>query len=80
MTQPIPPYNTPWSFFDLSETYLYQGDQNNFERYLVEGIGHAAAAWQIMTHRHSLELLNAKTSLPGLEEAVARLKEAEAYF
>lgn len=77
----IPPYNAPWSFFDLSEAYLYQGDRNNFEKYLTEGTNYATAAWQIKTHRHSLELLlDTSATLPGLEEAVAHLEELESYF
>lgn len=77
----LPPYNAPWSFFDLSEVNLYQGERNSFEEYLEEGLRRATAAWQVATHRHSLELLlSSAASLPGLLEGIARLREVEGYL
>ena len=76
-----PPYNAPWSFFDLSETYLFQKDRANFEIFLEEGLHSGVAAWQIKTHRESLKLLMSSTApLPGLAEGIARLKEVEGYL
>ena len=77
----VPPYNAPWSFFDLSETYLYQRDRANFEKYLEEGILSSTASWKVKTHRESLELLLKSTALlPGLSEGIIRLREVEDYL
>jgi tetratricopeptide (TPR) repeat protein len=71
------PLDTPWSFFNLSEVCLYLGDKEGFLKYLDEGI-FCAAKWQIETHREALELLQgSKLTLPGLDEGIDKLREAE---
>lgn len=77
-----PPYNAPWSFFDLSEICLYLGDKNDFLKYLTEGIDYEdIKKWQIETHRQSLEiLLNSKLVLSGLDEGIEKLRQAEKFM
>jgi tetratricopeptide (TPR) repeat protein len=71
-----PPYDPPWSFFDLSEIRLYDGDKNEFLSYVSRGIEYATHAWQLNTFRDSLKLLPAAgIDLPGLSEAIALLEE-----
>lgn len=71
-----PPYDAPWSFFDLSEIRLYLGDREEFLQFLDEGIRACDAAWQAETHRDSLRLLiDGGVALPGLAEGLKKLDE-----
>lgn len=73
------PFNAPWSFFDLSEARLYQGDPAEFLAVLGRGLATCSAAWQPKTHRESLELLlTVEPAVPGLDEAFAALARREA--
>lgn len=73
----LPPYNAPWSFFDLSEIRLYLGDDSKFLQLLDEGILQCTAKWQAETHLSSLNLLlDAGLHLPAVEEGIKRLKNA----
>lgn len=70
------PYNTPWSFFDLSEVNLYLGNSEDFLKYLDEGIL-TAQKWQMETHLQSLELLlKSKLTLVGLKNGIEKLSKA----
>lgn len=72
-----PPYDPPWSFFDLSEIFLYLGETEQFLQFLDEGICECNDAWQVETHRDSLRLLvKGGLVLPGLEEGIRKLDEA----
>jgi hypothetical protein len=76
-----PPYNAPWSFFDLSEIRFYFGDESEFLQLLDEGILSCSAAWQVETHLNSLSLLlEAGLRMPNLEEGISRLKAATTYL
>ncbi len=71
-----PPYDPPWSFFDLSEIRLYLGDEAEFRQFLDEGIRECDAVWQVKTHRDSLQLLvDSGVTLPGLIDGMAKLDE-----
>ncbi|MDT0631970.1 tetratricopeptide repeat protein [Rubrivirga litoralis] len=74
-----PPYDAPWSFFDLAEVLLYLDDPNGFLRYLDEGVLHSAHGWQPGTFADSLQIV----SLDGpkgeaLAQGVLRLRSAAA--
>lgn len=71
-------YNRPWSTFDLAEIRLYANDRDEFLRLLDEGLIVCTDAWQAETFRKSLQLLvDGQLDLPGLQEGIAKLKEAE---
>jgi len=71
-----PPIDPPWTFFDLSEIRLYNGDTEGFLEYLQEGLTYCNAAWQPQTHRNSLAMLKeGGVDLPGLDEGIAMLEE-----
>jgi tetratricopeptide (TPR) repeat protein len=53
-----PPYDTPWSFFDLAEICLYLGDVEGFRRAIDEGLLHSTHGWQAETFANSLELVS----------------------
>lgn len=70
-----PPFDSPWSFFDVAEICLYQKKKNEFLRYAKEGAEQASDAWQINTFLNSLEALQEMNlELPGLEEGIALLR------
>ena len=72
-----PPYNAPWSFFDLAEIRLYSADATGFLTYLEEGFLTCTAAWQPKTFRDSLQLLvDGRVGLPGLEAGMKKLEGA----
>jgi tetratricopeptide (TPR) repeat protein len=76
-----PPHDPPWSFFDLSEIRLYDGDKKGFLSYASRGVEYATHAWQLNTFRESLELLPAAgIDLPGLGEGIALLREQASYL
>jgi tetratricopeptide (TPR) repeat protein len=73
-----PPYNAPWSFFDLAEIRLYLGDAQEFTKFLNDGVRRCTGDWQPRTFRESLQLLiDGGIDLPGLADGVVELREAE---
>jgi tetratricopeptide (TPR) repeat protein len=71
-------FNSPWSFFDLSEVRLYQGDERDFLSVLEEGLLKCTARWQPKTHRESLEeLLEVTPPIAGLTSALGKLAVRE---
>jgi hypothetical protein len=73
-----PPFDIPWSYFDLAEMRLYHGDPDGSLEMLDKGIDVSTADWQPRTHRQSLELLaEGAVQLPGLSESLERLRTAE---
>ena len=73
-----PPYNAPWSFFDLAEIRLYLGDAQEFTKFLKDGVRRCTVDWQPRTFRESLQLLiDGGIDLPGLGDGVEELQEAE---
>ena len=69
-----PPYDPPWSFFDLAEIRLYNQDKEGFLSLTARGIESATHKWQVDTFRESLEpLLAAGLHLPGLQEGIQML-------
>jgi tetratricopeptide (TPR) repeat protein len=76
-----PPYNVPWSFFDLSEIRLLKRDRDGFLDILDKGISYCEGKWQAKTHRESLQLYRSGgINLPGLEEGITKLEEAEGFL
>jgi tetratricopeptide (TPR) repeat protein len=72
-----PPYDAPWSFFDLAEIRLYLADETGFLENIREGIVISEHSWQPETCRKSLALLvEAGIDLPGLQQGLAELDEA----
>jgi hypothetical protein len=70
--------NIPWSFFDLSEARLYQGDDKEFLSIRREGLPSCTSDWQPRTHRESLELLQTvKPPIPALGVALTELAARE---
>ncbi len=75
--QNAPPYNAPWSYFDLAEIRLYQGDTDGFLNLLAEGALNCSHSWQPKTFRDSLKLLvEGNVQIPGLNDGIQRLDEA----
>lgn len=74
-----PPYNAPWSFFDLAEIRLYLGQRDQFRSLIEEGTRWCAAAWQATTCWESLQLLvGGGVDCPELREGMdAVLRAAE---
>jgi hypothetical protein len=76
-----PPYNVPWSFFNLSEIRLLKKDRDCFLKFLEKGISYREAKWQAKTHRESLQLYGSGgATLLGLEEGIRKLEEAERFL
>jgi tetratricopeptide (TPR) repeat protein len=74
-SQQIPPFDTPWCFFDLAEIKLYRGDPTAFREVAIKGLEQTDANWQGRTFVDSLRLLlPASHELPGLEEGLAELE------
>lgn len=70
-----PPYDPPWSFFDLAEIHLYSGDKAGFLSFAATGVENAAHKWQVNTFLKSLEaLLHSGVNLPGLDEGINMLR------
>jgi tetratricopeptide (TPR) repeat protein len=73
-----PPYNPPWSAFDLAQVHLFLRDKTNFLKYLREGIIASTDDWMPNTFRETLELLvEGNVKLPGLKEGIESLKKAK---
>jgi hypothetical protein len=76
-----PPYNAPWSAFDMAETCLYRGDEEGFKRYLDLALLHVQHAWQARTFGDTLALLGeSQVELPGLAEGRTLLEETLGYL
>ncbi|HEY6248362.1 MAG TPA: tetratricopeptide repeat protein [Candidatus Angelobacter sp.] len=74
-----PPYDPPWSFFDLAQIRLFNGDRQGFLDYLKQGILFSPADSGPRTFRETLELLpRGADVLPGLDEGIEKLKKSEA--
>jgi len=72
-----PPYDPPWSFFDLAQIRLFNGDRQGFLDYLDQGLL-VSPDWAPKTFRETLELLPRNPELfPGLDEGIQTLKDAE---
>lgn len=73
-----PPYNTPWSYFDLGLTEYFLGSPGALLNQIEEGVPTCSAAWQARTFRETLELLVAGgVHDEALQLAVERLAQAE---
>ncbi|HOX27174.1 MAG TPA: hypothetical protein PLL30_15895 [Candidatus Krumholzibacteria bacterium] len=72
-----PPYDAPWSFFDLAEIRLYGGDQAGFLERLAQALDHCDHDWQAKTFRDGLQLLADRgVELPGIREGLAVIDES----
>lgn len=72
-----PPYDAPWSFFDLAEIRMYLGDPAESLALLAQGIDRSEALTDLETHRNTLQLLaDAGVSIPGLDESLSALSDA----
>ena len=75
-----PPYDAPWSFFDLAEIRLYEGNAAEFLAIAERGTEHALK-WQVETFHDSLkQLLDAGVDVPGMREGVEMLAERAQYL
>ena len=75
-----PPYDPPWSFFDLAEIELYQGNSSQFLDLAMRG-SERADGWQIKTFRDSLKmLLDAGIAVAGMREGIDLLSERAAFL
>jgi len=73
-----PPYNAPWSFFDLAQIRLFQGDHDEFLANLRSGLPFCGSRYMPQTFRETLELLpKDPKAFPGLDEGIQILKKAE---
>ncbi len=71
-----PPYDPPWSFFDLAEVRLYKDDMDGFLSLARRGIDHATHKWQADTFADSLQaLLDAGVNLAGLREGLDAIRK-----
>ncbi len=69
-----PPYNPPWSFFDLSTISLLNGKKDEALSILEEGLVNAKD-WEARTHLDTLLLMeNQKADLPGFDDIIDALK------
>jgi hypothetical protein len=70
-----PPYNAPWSFFDLSTIYLIKGKTQEAMDVLTNGVPFATANWMLGTHLDTLMLVeDRQQELPGWREICDLLK------
>jgi tetratricopeptide (TPR) repeat protein len=73
----VPPYNVPWSVFDLAQLRLFLGDEQQFAALVDNGI-QLAAAWQLRTFRDNLRLLReGGVRLASLDRVIDKLETAE---
>jgi tetratricopeptide (TPR) repeat protein len=76
-----PPYDPPWSFFDLAEIRLYSGDKDGFLDTASKGVEHAGHGWQVTTFADSLAALrDAGVDLPGLSDGIDMLREQATFL
>jgi tetratricopeptide (TPR) repeat protein len=70
-----PPYNAPWSFFDLSTIALFTGRPEEAAQILENGLPYSEG-WQIKTHYDTLALMeDQKADFLGLEKVLLYLKD-----
>ena len=75
-TKQAPPYDAPWSFFDLAQIRLFRGDVPGFLTAAKAGLDVSEHDWQPKTFLDSLRLLlPASKELPGLEQGIAELEK-----
>lgn len=75
-TKQAPPYDAPWSFFDLAQIRLFRGDVPGFLTAAKDGVDASEHDWQPKTFLDSLQLLlPASKELPGLEQGIAELEK-----
>jgi tetratricopeptide (TPR) repeat protein len=71
-----PPDDPPWSFFNLAELRLYDGDVAEAKKLAALGVEHASADWQVTSFADSLDtLVGDATDLPGLRDLIKDLRE-----
>lgn len=76
-TELMPPYDAPWSYFDLGEARLYHGDAAGFLKSLGDGLTRCQAKWQAETARSALQLLvDGGVKPEGLDAGLAALDAA----
>jgi tetratricopeptide (TPR) repeat protein len=76
-----PPYNAPWSHFDLATARLLEGNYVGFGEAIENALEWCTAAWHPMTFRRTLELLppellrqkEVSAALASLDEYVSTL-------
>lgn len=72
-----PPYNAPWSCFDLAEVRLYLDNPEEFLKFIDQGLQYCSHSWQAQTFRDSLNLLvEANIRIEGLDTGLSRLTDA----
>jgi tetratricopeptide (TPR) repeat protein len=65
-----PPYNAPWSFFDLAQIRLFLGDSAGFLALIERGVEVCTHSWQPETFAKTLALLDGRVALDGLREGL----------
>lgn len=78
----VPPYNAPWSFFDLAEINLFEKNRSKFLKNIKSGSNFSTAKWQIETFYKSLVLLKGVKNLSAelLQEGLIFLEEVIDYW
>lgn len=72
-----PPYNSPWSHFDLAEIYLFLGEPELSLSIANDGLL-GAEKWQVNTFRESVFLLmDIAPTVPGLNGLIELIQTAE---
>jgi len=73
-----PPYDPPWSLFDLAEIQLYNKNKDEFLSLAKRGTVSASHKWQVKTFADALQLLvDAGIDQAGLKEGIAMLRKRE---
>jgi len=70
----MPPFDSPWCFFDSAEIRLYLGDLGGFLDWIRQGLEQCEHRWQAETFRSALQLLADGGVRPdGLERGLSEL-------
>jgi tetratricopeptide (TPR) repeat protein len=70
----VPPFDSPWCFFDSAEVRLYLGDVPGSLDWIAQGLAQCEQRWQGETFRSALQLLvDGGVKLDGLEQGLAKL-------
>lgn len=73
-----PPYDPPWSLFDLAEIQLYNKNKDEFLSIAERGTEYCSHKWQVKTFADSLQALSdAGINQAGLKECIAMLRERQ---
>jgi tetratricopeptide (TPR) repeat protein len=77
-TRNNPPFNSPWSFFDLAEVYMFLEDnKSGFIENVKNGIIHSKHEWMLKTFLTSLQLIeDVKTKPYYFDDGIKLLKNA----